>query len=105
MGGLGLDLPEAHAQVSLDGRWVGPRGASSRHTLLNGREPYVLPSSWTTDLQISSQGLAPLGAGTETRIMGAVRNLLDHRTSSPGYAGFDIPSLGRTFFIELRQKL
>jgi outer membrane receptor protein involved in Fe transport len=104
-GGVAVEVPEAHLQSSLDARWVGERGASSRHATLNGREPYVLPASWTADFQLSSMGLSILGPGTDTRLTAAVRNLFDRRYSSPGYAGFDIPSMGRSFFFELRQKL
>jgi hypothetical protein len=54
-------------------------------------------------LTLSSVGLHVLGPATETRLLLGVRNLLDTRWSEPGHAGFDIPTLGRVFVLDLRQ--
>ena len=54
------------------------------------------------DLTIGTHDLRIFG-DYETRFTVSVRNVLDTRYAEPGFAGFDIPSLGRSLWIELRQ--
>ena len=44
-----------------------------------------------------------LGQSAETRLLVGVRNILNVHFSEPGYGGFDTPTLGRVFMMELRQ--
>ncbi len=100
--GVDVDINEAYLNAGAALRWVGPRGSSSGNTRLNNNKPYELPSFYSVDLTLSTQGLKLVG-GSETRFLAGVRNLLDQRWSAPGFGGTDIPNLGRMFIVEARQ--
>jgi iron complex outermembrane receptor protein len=104
-GQLGADLaaPELRLRASGELRLVSTRRASQGNMSLNNGQSYTLPAYSSLNLTVSSVGLHLLGQSTETRLLIGVRNLLDIRFSEPGYAGFDIPTLGRVFVMELRQ--
>ncbi len=102
-GGATVRLPEAYMAVDLTGRIVGPRGASQSNYLLNNRTNYNLRSYATFDLTLTSLDLTPFGEGYETRITASARNLLGVRYSEPSHGGFDLPTVGRTFFFSLAQ--
>jgi outer membrane receptor protein involved in Fe transport len=101
--GAELTAPELYFQANADLRLVSTRGAEQGNVTLNGGKFYTLPSYGMLNATVSSMGLHLLGKKTETRLLVGVRNLLDVRYSEPGYAGFDIPTLGRVFLMELRQ--
>ncbi|MBN2574192.1 MAG: TonB-dependent receptor [Deltaproteobacteria bacterium] len=105
-GQLGADLavPELHFHANGELRLVSTRGASQGNISLNNGQFYTLPAYSLLNLTVSSVGLPLLGQNTETRLLFGVRNLLDIRFSEPGHAGFDIPTLGRVFVMELRQR-
>jgi iron complex outermembrane receptor protein len=84
-------------------RHVSSRDATGPHTTLNGRRSYSLPSYRTVDLSLSLSELALLGGGAQTEFVASARNVTDERHSEPGYAGFDVPALGRTALFEVRQ--
>ncbi|MGQ0503871.1 MAG: TonB-dependent receptor plug domain-containing protein [Myxococcaceae bacterium] len=101
-GRFNLALPEVFLNLNGQARWVGERGASQSNIALNNDEQYTLPSYFTADASISTVGLNFLG-GAQTAIALTVKNLTDTRYSEPGFGGFDIPNLGRTVALELRQ--
>jgi outer membrane receptor protein involved in Fe transport len=101
--GADLSVPELYFRADGQLRLVSTRRASQGNITLNNGQSYTLPAYTQLNLTISSLGLHPLGPDTETRVLFGVRNLLNVRWSEPGYAGFDIPTLGRVFIMELRQ--
>jgi hypothetical protein len=104
-GQIGADLAVPELYFHADGqlRLVSTRGASQGNITLNSGQGYTLPAYTQLNLTLSSIGLHLLGLDTETRLLVGVRNLLNVHWSEPGYAGFDIPTLGRVFVMELRQ--
>jgi len=101
VGEAGLSFPELHFAAWTRVRAVGPRGASQANSYLNNG-PYTLPGYFDVDARLSTLGLNFLG-GAQTSVSIVGRNLLDNRHSEPGFGGFDLPSLGRTLILELRQ--
>jgi outer membrane receptor protein involved in Fe transport len=101
-GRLGVAIPEIKITCMTQAKWVGERGASQSNVALNNDEPYTLPSYATVDVGVSTLGLNFLG-GAQTVLALSVKNLFDARYSEPGFGGFDIPNLGRTALLELRQ--
>jgi iron complex outermembrane receptor protein len=102
--GLTLRVPEARLVLNTHLRWATRRGATQSNVLLNNQERYTLPAYAVLDLTASTAGLYLIGDNrSETRFSFSVRDVLDTQYSEPGFGGFDIPSLGRTFWIEIRQ--
>lgn len=103
--GLNVELPEifmnANAQVSV----FGPRGASSSNIVFNNYKTYELPPYARLDLALNTINLKWLGPQTDTRLRLRIMNLFDARPSEPGFTGFDVPTIGRTMMLELRQQL
>jgi iron complex outermembrane receptor protein len=100
--GADVDLPfglRLNGQV----RWATARGASQSNVLLNNEVAYTLPGYATANFTLSSVGWHLLGAKPETRLAVSVRNAFNEHHFEPGYGGYDIPSLGRMWFAELRQ--
>ncbi|HVE81511.1 MAG TPA: TonB-dependent receptor, partial [Myxococcales bacterium] len=97
----GLSFPDFHFSLWARARAVGDRGASQANSYLNNL-PYTLPGYVELDARLATLGLNFLG-GAQTSISLVGHNLLDNRHSEPGFGGFDIPSLGRTLSLEVRQ--
>jgi hypothetical protein len=57
------------------------------------------------DLVLATKGLSLFEAGRESTVSAGVTNLFGHRHAEPGFAGFDIPDLGRVVFLAFEQKL
>lgn len=95
-------LREIHTNVNATVRGVGPRYATALNIAANNGQAYSLPGYALVDAAVSSVGLALLG-GTETSLAFSVRNLLDTRFVEPGFGGIDIPTVGRTFMLEVRE--
>ena len=91
-------------RITFDASWryVGERGASQGNIFLNSSRSYALAAYQQLDLATTAS-FAPLGKGHDTRLLFAVRNVLDERHSEPGFGGIDVPSLGRTFQLTLSQ--
>jgi outer membrane receptor protein involved in Fe transport len=94
----------AHLMLTAQVRVVGMRRSSSGNTLLNNLNEYEMPAYATVDITLASLGLQFFG-DNETRILMSVKNVGDQRWSDPGFGGFDIPSIGRVWAIEIRQLL
>src|SRR5262249_28022902 len=101
--GVDVDLPKLYLHGNTQVRIIGPRGASQSNVVVNNARFYELPTYAAWDVTISTVGVHLFGPQMETRLLFSARNLLDQRGPDPGFAGIDIPRLGRTFFIELRQ--
>jgi iron complex outermembrane receptor protein len=101
VGEAGLSFPDLHFAAWARARAVGARGASQANSYLNN-QPYTLPGYVEVDARLSTLGLNFLG-GAQSSIALVGRNLLDNHHSEPGFGGFDLPSLGRTLTLELRQ--
>jgi hypothetical protein len=80
-------------------RWVGERGASQSNMLRNNLVSYSLPGYTLLDLTVRSTDLhwPTTSSSSQLRLLFSVRNALDTRYSEPGFAGLDIPSLGRSY--------
>jgi hypothetical protein len=97
-----LDVPEARLRFNVHLRWAGERGATQSNQLLNDDVFYTLDPYAILDITIGTHDLRIFGE-SETRFTLSMRNVLDTRYAEPGFAGFDIPTLGRSLWIELRQ--
>jgi outer membrane receptor protein involved in Fe transport len=102
MGNLGVDVPEAYLKLNATVKYVGERGPTEQNLRLNNDHPYALPAYFTADVVISSMGLSLL-APHETWLSLAVRNVTDERHAEPGPVGMDLPTLGRSVQLEVRQ--
>jgi outer membrane receptor protein involved in Fe transport len=102
---LGADLPEAYLRLGAHLRLVGERGASQSNILRNNLVSYSLPAYTLLDLTVRSSDLQWPTASSQLRLLFSVRNALDARYSEPGFAGLDIPSLGRSYLLTLHQGL
>ena len=61
-----------------------------------------MPGYVVLDAAVRTSGLRFIDHG-ETRLSIIGRNILNLQRSEPGFTGFDIPVMGRTVLIELRQ--
>jgi outer membrane receptor protein involved in Fe transport len=104
-GVVGADLEVPHLPLFLNGRlrFVGARGASEFNVIYNGRERYTLPSYYTIDATVTTDGLPLLGEGALTFFSLSGRNILDQRYSEAGFGGFDVPAPRASGFFEARQ--
>jgi outer membrane receptor protein involved in Fe transport len=101
--GTDVEIPKARLRINGQVRWVGPRGSSQPNTLLNNLTRYTLPAYADVDVTISTHNLHLFGGDAETRLTVSGRNLVGIPRFEPGFGGFDLPNIGRTFYIELRQ--
>lgn len=101
--GVDADVPEAYLRGNVSLRWAMERASTESNTLLNNFREYELPAYALVDVTLASRDVHLWGGGAETRLSASIRNVLDTRVHEPGFAGFDIPTLGRSFWFELRQ--
>ena len=101
--GLDVDIRRIYLHANTQVRIVGPRGASQSNVYLNNSQFYELPTYAIFDLTLSTAGLHFFGADAETKFLVSGRNLADQSAPEPGFAGIDLPRIGRSFFFELRQ--
>lgn len=102
--GIDVDIPEAYLRLNAQVRGSTARGANNSNVVFNNRQFYTLKPYWLVDVGLSTNGLKVLGDRQETRFTLTVRNLLDQRYTEPGFGGYDIPNVGRTFLLEVRQQ-
>ncbi len=103
--GLTARFRKVHMMGNVNARVVGPRGGSQSNILDNNRNFYQLDPYAIIDVTLGSVDLFLLSDEDATRIQAGIRNVLDVHYSNPGFTGFDIPGLGRTYFVELSQRL
>ena len=101
--GLDVDIRRIYLHANTQVRIVGPRGASQSNVYLNNSQFYELPTYAIFDITLSTAGFHLFGADAETKILVSGRNLADQSTPDPGFAGIDLPRIGRNFFFEIRQ--
>jgi iron complex outermembrane receptor protein len=101
--GLEMDVHEAYFKLGSQVRVAGGRGASQSNVFLNNDQFYELPAYAVWDLTLASHALHLFDSRAETRLLATGRNLIGTQYFDPGFGGFDLPSLGRTFYFELRQ--
>ena len=101
--GADVAVPEARLRLSLLARLVGVRSSSDANALANNLKHYDLPAWHSVDAALSTHDWRPI-APLETVVTLGLRNILDERHSEPGSGGYDLPSVHRTLFAELRQK-
>jgi outer membrane receptor protein involved in Fe transport len=102
MASLNAEFPKIFLQANATVRWVGPRGPTEQNLALNDSQPYTLASYVRVDLALATIGLHLVGKNV-TQIGAVARNLTDERHSEPGPIGADLPALGRTIEMSLRQ--
>jgi outer membrane receptor for ferrienterochelin and colicins len=90
-------------QVNAEGSVVGPRRATDSNVVAAGAA-YELPSYVDVGASIGIVQMFLL-SGLETNITLRGTNLLSSEAADPGYAGFDVPRIGREVFLEFRQEL
>ncbi|MBI4510999.1 MAG: TonB-dependent receptor [Deltaproteobacteria bacterium] len=104
--GMTYRVPQAHLQVNLEGKLLGPRIASDQnirtHDPVNLQE-YRLPAQFLLDFVLSSTNLKWLGSN-ETIIGLKVSNLLNRKLVFPGYGDYDIPGDTISFLLSLKQQ-
>jgi outer membrane receptor protein involved in Fe transport len=101
---LNADLPEAYLRLGAHLRWVGERGASPSNILRNNLVSYSLPAYTLLDLTVRSSDFTWPTPSSQLRLLFSVRNALGTRYAEPGFAGLDIPSLGRSYLATLHQQ-
>ena len=101
--GIDVHLPRIYLHGNVQLRVVGPRGGSQSNIYLNNNVVYTLPTYASLDVTLSTVGWTPFGAGHVTRLLFAMRNLVGEQHFEAGFSGYDIPTVGRSFMIELKQ--
>lgn len=105
LSGASAEIPKLPLVANATARVVGERGASDLNVFLNNSKYYALPGYVSVDLVLATKGLSLFEDGRESIVSAGVTNLFDARHVEPGFAGFDIPNLGRVVFITFEQKL
>ena len=101
--GVDIDVKEAYLHINTQTRIVGPRGASQSNVTLNNNVAYELPTYAAFEFTLSTVGLHPFGRRTETRFLASVRNLIAGSRVDSGFAGFDYPNIGESYYLEVKQ--
>jgi outer membrane receptor protein involved in Fe transport len=102
-GGLTFRIPEVYAAIDATTRVIGARGGSDTNYYVNNRSRYDLNPYATVDVTLTSLGIEIFGPGYETRLMVSAHNITNARYSDPYHGGFDVPSIGRTWFFRVGQ--
>jgi iron complex outermembrane receptor protein len=103
---LGVDVELwHHLSVRTEGRWVGARGSSQSNAYFNNLRRYNLSSYTLFDVMLVARDLTWIAKSFPLTVMLSVRNLANHQYYEPGFGGIDVPQLGRTFIIEMRQSM
>jgi Outer membrane receptor proteins, mostly Fe transport len=102
MASLNAEFPRIFLQANATVRWVGQRGPTEQNLAFNDSQPYTLASYVRMDLALATIGLHLIGKNV-TRVGAVVRNLTNERHFEPGPIGADLPVLGTTIEMSLRQ--
>ena len=97
----GLRLPEYHLQATASMHVASERKASQDNIRQAG-EAYTLDPALTFDLHLRSLGLRLIGDRV-TQLSLHATNLLDAPVAEAGYNGVDLPVLGRSVMLRVRQ--
>ncbi len=93
--------PAAHLQASATLRVVGPRKSSQANIVRQG-EAYLLDPYATLDAHLRTLDLQLFGA-YPTELSLHAQNLLGTEYAEAGFAGVDMPALGRAVYVRLVQ--
>ncbi len=105
--GVGYQLPKIHLGAFAEARFITSRLSSAPNSKAYDpieEKPYELDSYFTFDLSLSTVDLKILPA-RETFLQAKLYNVTGKEFLYPGFRNFDIPALGRTFFVTLTQQL
>jgi outer membrane receptor protein involved in Fe transport len=91
--------------MNVRSRVVGPRGSSQGNQFLNDSRAYQLPAFVLLDASVTAGDFHLLAPDLGTQISVNVANALDRRVFEPGFGGIDVPQLGRTVLVQIRQQL
>lgn len=101
--GLDVSLKEIYLIGNVQARIVGPRGPTQSNLTLNNNQSYPIPSYAAFDINLSTTSLHLFGPSTDTRVLFSARNITAGNRIEPGYAGFDFPNIGASYYLELKQ--
>ncbi len=99
---LALDLPEVHAAGALTATYVGERKSSVANIRVNG-ESYLLDPYMLLGLHLRTLDVHLLPERL-TEVSVHVDNMLNTQYAHGGARGVDIPALGRSAFLRLKQE-
>jgi outer membrane receptor for ferrienterochelin and colicins len=100
---VALTLPKHHFEVAASGQYVGSRKATVANIALKG-ESYELDPYFVLGMHVRTLGLSLIGDRlTELSLHG--ENVLNTKYGHAGAHGVDIPGLGPSFFLRLKQEL
>jgi len=93
--------------INLEGQYISSRIASDQNNFIYdpihyATERYTLDSYFLMNLTISSTQLKIFEEGT-TKVSLKIENLLDTKHYYPGFRNYDIPGIGRTFYVRFTQ--
>lgn len=94
-----------HLMLRTHGSWISARGSSQSNAYFNNLRRYELPAYTLIDVALVAQDLTWIEKAFPITAMFSVRNLMNHQYNEPGFGGIDIPQLGRTYIIEIRQSM
>jgi hypothetical protein len=109
--GANVAVPELYVNLYVEGRYRGEQNpVEFAFRLSNRDESYVLPSGYFLDLSVTTLGLrlwsAPGASQTDDLVLCArATNIFGERPAQTGVEVFDLPSMGRGFFVGLRAHL
>jgi len=100
-------LNEFFLDINLEGKYISSRIASDQNNFIYdpihyATERYTLDPYFLMDLTISSTKLKIFEEGA-TKISLKIENLLDTKHYYPGFHNYDIPGIGRTFYVRFTQ--
>lgn len=102
-----LHLNRYYTNIHVEGKYVSSRIASDQNSFIYDPinyniNRYELNPYFLFDLMISSTDLE-IVSNSKTRFSLQIKNLFDTEYSYPGFKNYDIPGLGRTYFLKITQ--
>ncbi|NOQ25286.1 MAG: TonB-dependent receptor [Bacteroidales bacterium] len=102
-----VHLKKLYSNINIEGKYISSRIASDQNNFVYdpinySTSRYELDPYFILDLSISSSELEIFKKST-SRICLKVQNLLNTSFYYPGFSNYDIPGLGRTYYVRLTQ--
>ncbi|MCK5170806.1 MAG: TonB-dependent receptor, partial [Bacteroidales bacterium] len=102
-----IHLPKYFLNINIEGKYISQRIASDQNNFIYdpinySTNRYKLDSYFIMDLSISSTDLE-IFENTKTRFSLKIQNLLDTEFYYPGFDDYDIPGLGRSYYLKFTQ--
>lgn len=102
-----VHLKKLYSNINIEGKYISTRIASDQNNFVYDPinysiNRYELDSYFILDLSISSSELEIFKKST-SRISLKIQNLLNTNFYYPGFSNYDIPGLGRTYYVRLTQ--